>query len=620
VKGGRIVVIKFPDDDEIALCALAAAWLAIATVFLPRNRYNLPSQVRGFSGRFHDRRIPCIRPTCGLVWNSAGHIQAGLDNPLGEIIMSAIVKKGPVISGASERVMGAAAKRFRRLDSLAKGGLQSAIRTLAIEYVACRIRGIAPALGTTKTAMHPLKYRGIPAAPRRVALQRAGPGRADSQRADRIGEISHVADAVSNLEDVRLDLLQRACDRMGVTLDIHHTAAELAALAVPKLADRATVDLLDPVLNGEDPLSSDSGALRFRRVAVRDSATEATIEYAVGDLIAQPAKGGPAVTLSGETLLARNPREMRQAGLAAEHVEALLDRGVHTFMMVPLTARGAPLGAVGFGRAEHQTAYNEADVRLLSDLAEMAAVHIDNARLYTLERDAAATLQRSLLPRDIPTVAGLDIAYRYQPASRAAEIGGDWFDVIPLDGGRVALVVGDVTGHGISAAAIMGQLRTTTAALARLGCPPDQIMGQLSALVAGHGDEAGATCLYAVYDPRSQRCDLASAGHPPPVLRRPGGTAEVIDLPPGLLLGAGQSHYPVVDLQLRTGSVLALYTDGLIEQPGEDIATGMTRLTRALADGPARSPDDLCDSVLARLAPRPRDDIALLLARTTTAP
>jgi serine phosphatase RsbU (regulator of sigma subunit) len=145
-------------------------------------------------------------------------------------------------------------------------------------------------------------------------------------------------------------------------------------------------------------------------------------------------------------------------------------------------------------------------------------------------------------------------------------------------------------------------------------------MRQLSSLLAGHGEEAGATCLYAVYDPASRRCRLASAGHPPPALRHPNGTTELIDLPPGLLLGAGRDHYPAVDRQLPAGSVLALYTDGLIEQPAQDIGAGMARLTRALAAGPARTLDDLCDSVLATLAPRPRDDIALLLARTTTTP
>jgi serine phosphatase RsbU (regulator of sigma subunit) len=243
-------------------------------------------------------------------------------------------------------------------------------------------------------------------------------------------------------------------------------------------------------------------------------------------------------------------------------------------------------------------------------------VHIDNARLYSREHDAAVTLQRSLLPRDIPPAAGLEIAYRYQPASQAAEIGGDWFDIIPADGGPVTLVVGDVTGHGIQAAATMGQLRTATATLADLASPPGQLMRRLSRMVAARGDEAGATCLHAVYDPRTRRCQLTSAGHPPPVLRRPDGSTEVIDLPPGLILGAGQDSYPSKQVQLPPDSILAMYTDGLIERPGEDLATGISRLTRALADGPTRSLDELCDSVLASLAPQARDDVALLLTRT----
>jgi len=282
---------------------------------------------------------------------------------------------------------------------------------------------------------------------------------------------------------------------------------------------------------------------------------------------------------------------------------------------VPLTARGATLGLAAFSRAEHPEPYGQADLRLVSDLAARAAVQIDNARLYTREHDAAVTLQRNLLPRDIPPVPGLDIAHRYQPASQAAQAGGDWFDVIPLDAGQAALVVGDVTGHSIHAAAIMGQLRTTTAALARLGHPAEEIMGQLSGVVAAHGDEAGATCLYAAYDPKSRRCRLTSAGHPPPALRHPGGTVEFLDVPSGVLLGAGPGRYPAADSDLPAGSVLALYTDGLIEQPGQDIGAGMSRLARALAASPARSLDDLCDSVLASLAPCARDDIALLLAR-----
>ena len=426
------------------------------------------------------------------------------------------------------------------------------------------------------------------------------------------------ADAALRQANTRLDLLQRAGTQIGTTLDLHHTAGELAALAVPGLADRVAVELLEPVLLGKTrpaPTRASCGSAGSRCWTPRRRGP-GTSPWASCSRCRSPASrpGVPA----GELLVARNPAEMRQLDLPLEIVQPLLDRGVYSLITVPLTARGVTLGVATFSRTKNPEPYDEADVRLVVDLTARAAVHIDNARLYTREHDAAVTLQRSLLPRDIPQVPGLDIADRYQPASRAAEIGGDWFDVIPLDRGRVALVVGDVTGHGIHAAAIMGQLRTTTAALARLGCPPGQIMSQLSALVAAHGDEAGATCLYAVYDPWSRRCQLTSAGHPLPALRRPSGTTEFIDLPAGLLLGAGEDPYPSVDRQLPVGSTLAMYTDGLIEQPGQDISVGMSRLARALATGPTQSLGELCDSMLATLAPHPRDDVALLLARTTT--
>jgi serine phosphatase RsbU (regulator of sigma subunit) len=326
------------------------------------------------------------------------------------------------------------------------------------------------------------------------------------------------------------------------------------------------------------------------------------------------------VFLRGGVLVARSQAEISRLDLPSNVVRPLLEQGVHMLISVSLRARGVTLGLAHFTRSQTSEPYDEAEVRLVTDLAARAAVHIDNARLYTREHDSAITLQRSLLPREIPEVSGLEIGYRYRPAAQAAEIGGDWFDVIQLEGGQVTLVVGDVTGHGIQAAATMGQLRTTTDALAHLGCPPDQIIRQLSHMVATHGNEAGATCLHAVYDPQTRRCQLSSAGHPPPVLRHPDGRTELIDLPPGLLLGMPQPRYIGKEMQLPPGGILAMYTDGLIERPGEDLGVGMSRLARALTDGPAHSLDELCDSVLATLVPHPRDDVALLLARTAAAP
>jgi len=486
-----------------------------------------------------------------------------------------------------------------------------------------------------RTLTQQVMKEGVPVVNVPLELTVAGQHRVAAWTAYRVSDNGRVLGAVSTLIDItdearaarelrqantRLDLLQRAGNEIGTTLDVGHTAEELAALIVPGLADRVVVDLIDAALLGEDPAGAGPQELPFRRYAVLDAEAAGLVNYASGEQFIVPVTGQPArVFLHGEPILASSSDELSELGLPDAIVRPLLERGAHTLIEVPLTARGVTLGVVALSRSKTPAPYDEADVRLVCDLTARAAVHLDNARLYSREHDAAVTLQRSLLPREVPRVAGLDIAWRYQPASQAAEIGGDWFDVLPLDGGQVALMVGDVTGHGIRAAAIMGQLRTTTAALARLGCPADEILVQLGGTVAAHGDEAGATCVYAQYDPSSGRCQLTSAGHLPPALRLPDGTTEFIDLPPGLLLGAGQGQYQAADRQLAPGSILALYTDGLIEQPGQDLGIGLSRLARALSDGPSGTMDELCDSVLASLAPRPRDDVALLLARCTAA-
>jgi PAS domain S-box-containing protein len=479
-------------------------------------------------------------------------------------------------------------------------------------------RVLADQVMTTGVPVADVSVRQVLAGKRRVLSWSADPVMEDGQVLGTLCRFRDVTGQAPSLRQAHA-LLERAGHQIGTTLDIHRTASELADLAVPELADRIAIDLLDQVLQGESLPRTDPGTLYFRRVAVRDT-TGAKVNFAVGELITVPPTSSSASALwRGKPFLARNRAEITgQVPYTPDHAEALLARGVHTYMAVPLIARGVTSGMVFFSRAEHSEPYGEADVRLVSDLASRAAIHIDNARLYTREHTTAVTLQHSLLPRNIPQVAGLDIAYRYQPASQTAEVGGDWFDVIPLSTGQVALTVGDVTGHSIHAAAIMGQLRTTTAALARLGHPPEEIMGQLSGVVAEHGEETGATCLYAQYDPASRRCRLTSAGHHPPALRHPDGTMEFIDIPGGVILGVGPSRYPATDIDLPPGSVLALYTDGLIEHPGQDISTGMTCLARTLAPSPARSLDQLCDSVLASLGADARDDIALLLARTTT--
>jgi len=435
--------------------------------------------------------------------------------------------------------------------------------------------------------------------------------------------------AKADLEEARarLDLLARASSQIGTTLDLRQTCEELADLVVPELADRIAIELLDDVLRGEDvprDQPGDTGFVRLRRVIVRDVRPGPTGGYPEGAAINAPLTPWRVAALfRGEPILVPSLAEATSPVTYAQtprYVDVLLARGVHTTMVVPLIARGTTLGVAALSRAEQPDPYDEDDLKLVSDLVSRAAMYLDNARLYAREHDTAVTLQRSLLPRAIPDVKCLDIAYGYQPANRSAEAGGDWFDVIPLHDSQVALIIGDVTGHNIRAAAIMGQLRTATATATRLGRPPEEIMGQLSRLLAGQDSETGATCLYALYDGRTRRCRFTSAGHPPPAVRHPDGRVEFIDVAQGMLLGIQHDRYPTTEARLAPGTLLAFYTDGLVEQPGQDIGDGMSRLAAALAAAPARSLDHLRDTVLASAGPYASDDIALLLARTVDVP
>jgi serine phosphatase RsbU (regulator of sigma subunit) len=288
-------------------------------------------------------------------------------------------------------------------------------------------------------------------------------------------------------------------------------------------------------------------------------------------------------------------------------------------MIIPLIARGAIMGIAVLYRLAGSKPFTRADLSLARDLISRAALSIDNARLYTRERATALALQRSLLPRRIADVAGLELACRYIPAEAAAEIGGDWFDVIPLPRGRCALTVGDVTGHDMRAAAVMGQLRTTIRTLATLDLAPAQILTRLDEITADLTDaETTATCIYAVHDASSGDWEVARAGHPLPALIRPGRRAAFLDLPPGLPLGTGVGggHYQTVRLHVPRHSTLVLYTDGLIESPATDMSTGMMGLARTLETISQLSVAEACNTVLAALPPNPADDIAVLMART----
>ncbi|WKX68895.1 SpoIIE family protein phosphatase [Streptomyces sp. XD-27] len=419
----------------------------------------------------------------------------------------------------------------------------------------------------------------------------------------------------------RLALIADATVSIGTTLEVDRTAQELLDVVVPQLADLGAVDILDAVLEGRRPgVSPNAGSTRFRAVAVRGSAyaTEALdardltgqiAAYDADRLITQCVTTGRPVLVPhvGEQDLRRIAPDAQSAALLARS-------GLHSYMAVPLIARGEVLGALDLGRARNPLPFDDEDVVLAGELAARAAVCIDNARWYQNERRTALALQRHLLTHQPPQPKGLDIAYRYEPAHAAGQLGGDWFDAIPLADDRTALVVGDVMGSGINAAATMGQLRTATRTLAELDLGPAELLRHLDRIAADL-DPALATCIYAQYDPHRMRCTISVAGHVPPVVVRPGRQAELLHLPSGAPLGVGGVHFEESTLQLSPGDQLVLYTDGLIETRDQPINARLNTLVGLLAE-PRANLEDLCDHLLAALRnPDEHDDVALLISR-----
>ncbi|GGZ12874.1 SpoIIE family protein phosphatase [Streptomyces poonensis] len=430
---------------------------------------------------------------------------------------------------------------------------------------------------------------------------------------------------------MRLALLDRAGEQIGRTLDVARTAQELADVAVSGLADFVAVDLLDSVLRGAEPGPvRGADAVPMRRAGQR-SVHEGAPEAVAG--VGAPAAylpGTPPVRTLAEGVpwcrfrigpLDREWSDTRPGGRQATFREL----GLHSVMIVPIRARGITLGITTFFRSGRPEPFDEEDLDLAEELVARAAVCVDNARRYTRERNAALVLQRSLLPRSLPEQDAADVAACYRPADELAGVGGDWYDVIPLPGARVALVVGEVEGHGIDGAAAMGRLRTAVRTLADLDLPPEEVLAHLDDLVAqsarqaGTGPDAGseqtvgARCLYVVHDPVSGACAMAAAGHRAPALVSPddGSVRFADELPIGPPLGVNGPPFESLTLELPPGTVLALHTDGLLAESSPAL------LGRALERPSGTCLDTRAQRVVDTLVPaRPGDDVVLLLART----
>ncbi|MFE6684552.1 SpoIIE family protein phosphatase [Streptomyces sp. NPDC057729] len=434
----------------------------------------------------------------------------------------------------------------------------------------------------------------------------------------------------------RIRYVGAASRRISRGIDLDEIILGLCRAAVPTFADRILVYLRDPLPVGDErPVTP--FVLRLRR----SDQLRPTIEESDGSpraltpvLDPQPEPASPAERSEVRSggALAEVLRGVRpvfgDSAVARTALPELLGDGCsgpgkHQVILAPLRGRRRVVGAAVFERGAERPAFDSDDLLVAAQLATQSALGIDKAVLYGREAYIADELQRTMLPDSLPQMSASQLASRYLPAAETARVGGDWYDAIPLPGSRVALVVGDVMGHSMTSAAIMGQLRTTVQTLAQLDLPPQEVLHHLDEQAQRLGSDRMATCLYAVYDPVSHQITIANAGHPPPILLHLGGRAEVLRVSPGAPIGVGGVDFEAVELDAPAGGTLLLYTDGLVESRLRDVWTGIEQLRERLATngrlaGPDHSPplEALCDDVLDMLGPGDRDDdIALLAAR-----
>ncbi|MFF0437646.1 SpoIIE family protein phosphatase [Streptomyces sp. NPDC004327] len=469
--------------------------------------------------------------------------------------------------------------------------------------------------------------RQEPAAAAAVAVPAPAPG---GGHGDEPGAPGSPAAAAARREGERLRFVGAATRRIARGLDLDEIVLGLCRATVPTFSDAILVYLRDPLPVG-DERPAEPFVLRLRRTdRLRLTDLEGEELVLVPDPDPTPAAELCEVRSGGalaEVLRGVRPVPGDSAAARAALPELLgpehpLPAG-HRAILAPLRGRRRVIGAAVFLRRPERAAFEPNDLLVAAQLATHTALGIDKAVLYGREAYIADELQRTMLPDSLPQPTGVRLASRYLPAAETARVGGDWYDAIPLPGSRVALVVGDVMGHSMTSAAIMGQLRTTAQTLAGLDLPPQEVLHHLDEQAQRLGENRMATCMYAVYDPVSHRITIANAGHPPPILLHLGGRAEVLRVPPGAPIGVGGVDFEAVELDAPAGATLLLYTDGLVESRLRDVWTGIEQLRERLAataqlTGPDHAPplEALCDDVLDMLGPGDRDDdIALLAAR-----
>ncbi|MFJ5218400.1 SpoIIE family protein phosphatase [Streptomyces sp. NPDC088354] len=399
-----------------------------------------------------------------------------------------------------------------------------------------------------------------------------------------------------------------APSRAGALYHLLYISAGLTEAVGLQDVTAAVTDQIMPVLgaDGFGLLTADEG--RIEILATRGFSPSSTAYFEHLPLAA--GTQGARVVETGEPAFFSRPDELRRA-----HPDIALYREMDGWAFLPLNASGRTIGYCVLGYADGRT-FGPDDRAALTSLAGMIAQALERARLFDAKNRLAHVLQNALLPRSLPDVPGLRVAARYLPATRGMDIGGDFYDLIRLDGSAAAAVIGDVQGHNVGAAALMGQVRTAVHAHASTGAPPGEVLARINRLFEDLETDLFTSCLYARLDLPRQRATVASAGHLPAIVRRPGGGADIVRARSGILLGVeADAGYPATEIPFPPGAVLLLYTDGLVERPGTDIGTAVHELADRLAAAPTDSLDALADGLIreARGSDRGRDDIALLL-------
>ncbi|MFF9063383.1 SpoIIE family protein phosphatase [Streptomyces sp. NPDC014882] len=404
--------------------------------------------------------------------------------------------------------------------------------------------------------------------------------------------------------------------RMGQLYQLTHLAAALTeVVGVQDVVDLVAHQIM-PAFGAQGMVLSTAEAGRLRIIGHRGYPQE-TVEH----LDALPLDTGltPAghALDSGIPAFFPNTEDMRRV-----YPEAPGISGKQAWAFLPLTLSGRAVGVCVLSY-EHPHDFPAAERAVLTSLAGLVAQALDRARLYDTKHDVAHGLQQALLPRALPSVDGLRVAARYLPATRGMDIGGDFYDLIRLDGAAAAAVIGDVQGHNVAAAALMGQVRIGVHAHTALGASPDRVLAGANRLLTDLSPDLFTSCLYACLDFGGGCVSLASAGHPPPLLRLPGRATRPLDVPPGPPLGIDpDAEFPVTRIPLVPGMTLAFYTDGLIETPGVDFEDSVNRLAGDLDRADDRDLDELVDTLLrtSGTAGQRTDDVALLVLRFTDRP